>query len=288
MSDNFWTTYQPGFRSTREEPGSPAFFAEVERERYELEPHIPELARFESWQGRQVLDAGCGIATDGLRFARAGADYTGIDRSATAIDLARVRFEQANVRGTLVQGSITQLPFEDESFDLVYSNGVVHHIEDTQAAIDEYWRVLRPGGQALVMVYHRNSINYRISIMAIRRFLAVAVVVPGAPQLLARMTGERNDVIEGHRALLRRYGLRYLRDKELFLSNNTDGPGNPLSKVYSREEGAALFSRFSRAHTEVRYLNLRLYPGGRRFAATQLGRRLERRWGWHLYIRGEK
>src|SRR5687768_12425539 len=109
MTDNFWTKYQPGFRSTHEEPGSPAFFADVERDRYELEPHIPELARFESWQGRQVLDAGCGIATDGLRFARAGADYTGIDRSATAIDLARVRFEQANVRGTLVQGSITQL-----------------------------------------------------------------------------------------------------------------------------------------------------------------------------------
>ena len=74
--------------------------------------------------------------------------------------------------------------------DLVYSNGVIHHIPDTQRSIDEFYRVLRPGGKAIVMVYHRDSFNYRVKMMLVRRALALVVLLPGMPALVARITGE--------------------------------------------------------------------------------------------------
>ena len=281
----FWTSYQPGFRVTDAKVGTERFFRDVELDRYAHEPHIPDVVRFVDWRGRDVLEAGCGIGTDGARFARAGARYTGLDFSPTALDLARRRFALAGLSGSLVEGSVTDLPFTDESFDLVYSNGVIHHIPQTEQAVREFHRVLRPGGTALVMLYHRRSFNYRFTILVLRRLLAGLLVVPGAAAAIAALTGESPDLLDGHRRLLVEHGIRYLRDRELFLSHNTDGPGNPLSKVYTRTDAQRLFDGFADVRTIVRYLNLRIYPGGRRFARTRAARLLERRWGWHLYVR---
>jgi SAM-dependent methyltransferase len=281
---SFWTEYQPGLRFSAAEVGTPEFFREVERHRYQLEPHIPEVVRFRAWNGRDVLEAGCGIATDGLQFARAGARYTGIDFSPTALDLARRRFELENVEGSFVQGSITHLPFAGASFDLVYSNGVIHHLPQTEQVVREIHRVLRPGGTAVVMVYHRGSFNYRFTILGLRRSLAGLLLLPGGAAAVARVTGESPDVLAGHRELLSEHGLGYLRDRQLFLSHNTDGPGNPLSKVYTREQMRGMFGDFRAVRTAVRYLNLRLYPAGERLARSAIARRLERRWGWHLYV----
>jgi ubiquinone/menaquinone biosynthesis C-methylase UbiE len=281
----FWTSYQPGFRVTEAEVGTDRFFRDVERDRYALEPHIPALVRFEDWGGRDVLEAGCGIGTDGVQFARAGARYTGMDFSPTALTLARRRFSLTDLEGSFVEGSVTDLPFQDRSFDLVYSNGVIHHIPQTERAVHEFRRVLRPGGTALVMVYHRSSFNYRFTILVLRRLLAGLLVVPGASAAISALTRESPEVLEGHRRLLAEHGMRYLLDRQLFLSHNTDGPGNPLSKVFSREEARRLFDVFAEVRTTVRYLNLRIYPGGLRLAQTRPARALERRWGWHLYAR---
>jgi SAM-dependent methyltransferase len=281
---SFWTEYQPGFRFTGAEVGTPEFFHEVERHRYALEPHIPEVVLFPAWAEKDVLEAGCGIATDGLRFARAGARYTGIDLSPTAIDLARRRFEMEDVEGSFVQGSITALPFPEASFDLVYSNGVIHHLPQTKHVVSEFHRVLRPGGTALVMVYHRDSFNYRFTIITLRRCLAGLLVLPRGVSAVSKLTRDPPEVLEGHRRLLSEHGLDYLRDRQLFLSHNTDGPGNPLSKVYTRDDVRQLFGDFADVDTAVRYLNLRIYPGGEQFARSPFARRLERRWGWHLYV----
>jgi hypothetical protein len=102
------------------------------------------------------------------------------------------------------------------------------------------------------------------------------------------LTGEDVAVLEGHRALLRLHGIRYLSDSGLFLSNNTDGPGNPLSKVYTRQQALRMFEEFQAVEAEPRYLNLRIYPGGERLARRPLARRLERRIGWHLCIEAAK
>lgn len=287
-TEPFWSANQPGFRFTDEPPGTRAFFAAVEAHRYRLEPHIPEVVDFGRWRGHDVLEAGCGIATDGLEFARAGARYTGCDQSESALALARRRFELEAREGRFERGSVTHLPFADASFDLVFSHGVIHHVPDTESAVAEFRRVLRPGGTAFVMLYHRDSLNYRVAIMGVRRALASLLLVPGVPGAVARLTGERGDVLDGHRALLHEHGSRYLTDRELFLSNNTDGPGNPLSKVYSARQARELFTGFDDVRTTARFLNLRLLPGGEALAATATARRLERRFGWHLYVAARK
>jgi ubiquinone/menaquinone biosynthesis C-methylase UbiE len=284
----FWAQSQPGFRFSSEEVGSARFFTEVESHRYTLEPHIPSIARFERWSGRDVLEAGCGIATDGLQFARAGARYTGLDVTKVALDLARQRFDLEGQDGRFVEGSVTALPFEDQSFDLVYSHGVIHHVPGTQRAVEEFHRVLRPGGIALVMIYHRQSLNFWFNIMVVRRMLAALLLLPRAPDLIAGMTGETSGLIRAHRELLRQHGLRYLTDRNLFLSKNTDGPGNPLSRVFSRREALHLFRAFEKVSLRTRYLNLRIYPGGQRLAGTSFARRVERRLGWHLYVEAQR
>lgn len=285
---SFWTEYQPGLRATGEPVGSRHFFHQIEERRYALEPDIPELAQFSSWAGRDVLDAGCGMATDGAQFARAGANYTGIDFSPTALELARKRFSMEGLTGNFVEGSIAELPFDDASFDLVYSMGVIHHIPNTEQVVSEFHRVLRPGGRAIVMVYHRDSLNYRVSILLLRRALIMLLLVPGGVDIVRRLTGEPLDVLNTHRELLREHGLGYPRDKQLFLDNNTDGPGNPLSKVYSRHEAGHLFGQFADVQSAVRFLHLRSYPGGDRLTRTRLAELMGARWGWHLWILARK
>lgn len=285
-TNEFWVGYQPGFRYSAQDLGSPEFFREVEEHRYRTEPGILEVVDFPSWRDKDVLEMGCGIATDGVRFARHGARYTGLDQSPTAISVAKDRFEQEGLEGRLLTGFVTELPVEDDSMDLVYSNGVIHHTEGTEIAVREAARVLRPGGTAIIMLYHRGSLNYRLNILVVRRALAALLLVPGAGGLLGRFTDEPPDIIAGHQELLRLHGGRYLRDRQLFLDNNTDGPGNPLSKVYSAGEAEAMFREagFDSSSTSTRFLNLRLYPRGEALARTALARRLERKYGWHLWI----
>jgi SAM-dependent methyltransferase len=287
-ASRFWDQQQPGFRFSHAAVGSPEFFAEVEAHRYTLEPHIPDVVRFERWGEHEVLEAGCGIATDGLRFARAGARYTGLDRSETALELANRRFELEDRPGRFVAGSVTELPFEDDSFDLVYSHGVIHHVPDTRAAVEELHRVVRPGGVVLAMVYHRGSLNYLLNVMVLRRALVGLLLAPGAAGAISKATGEDRAILDRHRELLQEHGVRYLRDRSLFLSRNTDGPDNPLSKVYSRAEAKQLFGMFARVGVQTRFLNLRIYPGGERLARTVPARRLERRVGWHLWVEAHK
>jgi SAM-dependent methyltransferase len=290
QAPDFWTEYQPGFRFSNAEVGTRDWFAEIEAHRYRLEPHIPEIARFPLWAGRNVLEVGCGIATDGLQFARAGARYSAVDASDVAIELARRRFALEGADGHFVEASATALPFDDAQFDLVYSNGVLHHIPQTERAIAEIRRVLRPGGASLIMLYHRNSLNYRFTILILRRTLAFLLLSEHGAALARCISGEHSAVLEGHRSLLHKHGVRYLTDSALFLSNNTDGPGNPLSKVYSRDEAKRLLRCAGLDHltTAVRYLNLRIFPGGEAIARTKAARRLERTIGWHLYVTGRK
>jgi SAM-dependent methyltransferase len=283
---SFWTSYQPGTRAAHEPVGTSAFFADVETRRYALEPDILEMADFPRWAGRDVLEAGCGIGTDAVQFVRAGARYRGIDFSPKALELARSRPELADVE--LVSGSTADLPFHDASFDLVYSNGVIHHVPETARAIAEFRRVLRPGGTAIVMIYHRSSLNFYFSIMLVRRALAGALLIPGADKAIARATGESIEVLQGHRSLLHEHGLSYLTQPELFLSRNTDGPGNPLSKVYTRAGIERAFSEFRHIETHVRFLNLRAYPRGEQLERLGGVRALGRRIGWHLWVIAQK
>jgi SAM-dependent methyltransferase len=129
----------------------------VERERYRLEPFIPEFAQFERWHGRDVLEIGVGLGTDFARFVRAGARATGLDLTQAAVDAVRRRLELEGLSAEVLMADAEALPFEDASFDLVWSYGVLHHTPDPRSALDGIHRVLRPGGEARVMLYSRHS-----------------------------------------------------------------------------------------------------------------------------------
>lgn len=129
------------------------------RARYSLEPYIFDFAQFQSARGRRVLEIGVGMGADYLEWLKAGALATGIDISEVSVDRARARCKQARLEPDLRVADAEQLPFPENSFDVVYSYGVMHHSPDTRRCVEEAWRVLKPGGQARIMVYHHASIT---------------------------------------------------------------------------------------------------------------------------------
>ena len=227
------------------EPGSAKFYELVEAHRYTKEWHIPAAANFAGANGLKVLEIGCGLGTDGAQFAAAGAEYTGVDLTEAAVELARQRFAISGLRGTFQIADAENLEFDSDTFDLVYSHGVLHRTPDTRRAVNEVWRVLRPGGRAVIMLYHRDSYNYRVNISLLRRAGARLLKSESGIRLVHRLTGEPLESLRAHGSLLREGEENYLKPDE-FLSQNTDGAGNPLARVYSREEARQLFQKFSR------------------------------------------
>jgi ubiquinone/menaquinone biosynthesis C-methylase UbiE len=130
----------------------------LEREREEREPFIDRFARFHAHRGERVLEVGVGPGTDFIRFARAGAVCTGVDLTPHAVQLTRRRLELEGLQATVIEADAEELPFDDDTFDFVYSWGVIHHTPDVRAAAREVVRVTRPGGRICVMVYHRRSL----------------------------------------------------------------------------------------------------------------------------------
>ncbi|HKP46104.1 MAG TPA: methyltransferase domain-containing protein [Pyrinomonadaceae bacterium] len=283
----FWQAHPCGIKFADAEPGSRRFYELVERHRYETEWHIPAAANFANTGGLKVLEIGCGLGTDGAQFAKAGADYTGVDLTDAAIELARRRFEMFGLRGKFKTADAEQLDFADESFDLVYSHGVLHHTPDTAQAVREIHRVLRPRGRAIVMLYHRNSYNYRVNISMLRRAGARLLTSPGGVELVHKLTGEPVDSLQQHADSLRAQKESYL-DQQEFLSQNTDGPGNPLARVYSRAEAKQLFRNFSEVNFETYFFNKRWLPVLGRLMPRSIESTLAARWGWHLWIYATK
>lgn len=133
-------------------------YAAQMRKRYELEPFLPAFARPEEARGLDVLEIGVGLGADHQLFAQAGARLSGIDLTERAVEHARKRLVLFDLESDLRVADAESLPFAAESFDLVYSWGVLHHSPDTPKAIGEVWRVLRNGGHARIMIYHERSL----------------------------------------------------------------------------------------------------------------------------------
>jgi len=283
----FWQENPCGVKFADAAPGTRRFYELVEAHRYTKEWHIPTAAGFASARGLKVLEIGCGLGTDGAQFAEAGADYTGVDLTDAAVELARKRFELFGLSGKFQTADAENLDFADESFDLVYSHGVLHHTPETQKAIDEIHRVLSPGGRAVIMLYHRDSYNYRVNISILRRAGARLLNWEPGVKLVHRMTGEPLDSLRQHAKLLKTEKQSYLSSEE-FLSQNTDGAGNPLARVYSRIEARALFKNFSDVTLKAYFLNKRWLPVIGNILPRSLESRLASRWGWHLWIYATK
>ena len=242
------------------ELGTREFFDQVERYRYsQYAPWMPRVMGFDEFPGARLLEIGCGMGTDLLQFARGGARCIGVDLTPRSVEITRHRFALFGADGAFMIADGEQLPFAPETFDVVYSNGVLHHTPDTTGAIREVHRVLRPGGTAKVMLYHRNSLNYWVEIV-LRRGLLGGEFLRGrsAEEIMSR-------VIEF-----------------------SDHDARPLVKVYSRKQARELFSQFREVMVEVAQLT----RAELRFLAPAISEKslgkLSTRIGWNVVVTAKK
>ena len=256
-----WSQDPCGAEYDREhELGTRAFFDEVERYRYEeYAPWMPRLMEFDQFRGARLLEVGCGMGTDLLQFARGGARCTGIDLTPRSVEITRHRFKLYGSDGNFMISDGERLPFQSESFDVVYSNGVLHHTPDTAAAIRDVHRVLRPGGVAKIMLYHRNSLNYWLEIVLRRGVLGLEFLRGrSAEEIMSR-------VIEF-----------------------SDHDARPLVKVYSRKQVRELFGMFRDVRVDVEQLmrsELRFLSA---LVSEGMFEKLSRKIGWNVIITARK
>jgi ubiquinone/menaquinone biosynthesis C-methylase UbiE len=236
------------------------FFDEVERNRYqEYAPWMPEVMGFNNFAGARLVEIGCGMGTDLLQFARGGAHCTGVDLTPRSVEISRLHFDLYQMRADFVLSDAERLPFHDESFDVVYSNGVLHHTPGTATAVREAHRILRPGGTAKVMLYHRHSLYYWSEIIL-------------------------------HRGILRGHFLRGHSPEEImsrYVEYSSTG-ARPLVKVYSRRQARALFAPFSEVKIEVEQMILKELSVLGPLVSEKLFRRLRRGLGWNVIITARK
>ncbi len=250
------------------------FFTDYDRFRYGNERHLPACIEGLNVAGKKVLEIGLGEGADSERLIRLGARWSGVDLTAESVSRVQTRLALRELPYEEVrQGSVLDLPFADDSFDMVFSHGVLHHVPEVKSAQAEIHRVLRPGGELVIMMYARWSLNYLVSIGLIRR----GVLLAAFP--LARAGILKSDPAQGmlaaHLDNAKKAGLfRYLRLRE-FVHHNTDGPANPYALVYDRRRIQQDFPSFQVVRTYKRFMHAPPLPVHRLPGETLLG--------WHLW-----
>jgi SAM-dependent methyltransferase len=153
----YWNAHIHDLAITRHPVGSPGFFTDLDEYHFEKLHHLLRLVDFDAQRGRRVLDVGCGTGVDLVRFARAGAEATGVDAASSAISLARANLAHRDLPARLAVADGEQLPFPDATFDYVFAHGVLQYTANDRRLADECRRVLRPAGTAFFQGYNRIS-----------------------------------------------------------------------------------------------------------------------------------
>jgi len=237
------------------QPGTSTFFDEYDKIRKRNEPDdiIQEWLEPDRWKGLHVLDIGCGNGYVHAKFATAGAKTVGLDLTQKALSLTGKRFKLQHLEASLVQGNSARLPFPPDSFDMVYSLGVLHHSPNTEQSFSEIRRVLRPGGKAVVMVYNKDSVFYRLRIPVMKFF---------NPQFRGWSIQE--------------------------ICNHLDGPGNPLGKFYKRSDVKKMMQGFKQLRFQPFFFSYLHFPGKLNIFPKFLCHLIGRYFGWFLYASGIK
>lgn len=154
---DFWTRNVPGIdnRVKRDTIGTEDFYKKVDSSRYEQEPYLYDLFNRILEPAMVSLEVGIGLGSDLRSFSRKGLKVIGLDYSPENAYLSNIGLKVFKLEGVVVSGDAEYLPFPDNSFDLVYSLGCLHHTPNTQKGIDELFRTVRLGGKAVVMLYHK-------------------------------------------------------------------------------------------------------------------------------------
>ena len=155
----FWNKESCGTGFTKKQKYSKEYFDEIEAIRYELEPMIKPFAEFDKYKNKNILEVGVGAGTDFVNWVRSGAIASGIDLTDEAIHNVNKRLSIESLCAKYLKRSDAEnLPFKNNTFDLCYSWGVIHHSPDTEKCLSEIIRVTKPGGEIKIMVYNRRSV----------------------------------------------------------------------------------------------------------------------------------
>lgn len=255
--------------STAFPKGTKEFYKDIDRQFFKAHyfgqdsyPIFSKLIDYGWLYGKKVLEVGCGLGTMCQEFASQGALVTAVDISNSAVELTKKRLELFGLKANIMGGDAENLPFGDNKFDYIFSWGVLHHIPDTKRAIDEVYRVLKPGGKIGIMLYYRNSLRYYTWILFARGILGLKLLTMSRQQLINRYTDGR------------RYG------------------GNPYTIFVTRRDIFNLFAKFKNVKFKVygnkleitpRLKNTKFIPNSLAdFILTKLGL------GWFLWIQAGK
>jgi ubiquinone/menaquinone biosynthesis C-methylase UbiE len=182
----YWNTRIHDLEMTDKPVGSLEFFDDLDEYRFDKLRYLPQLVDFGGFRGQTLLEVGCGIGTDLVRFARGGALVTGEDLSQTAIDMATKNFALHGLTPVELRvANAEALPYADDSFDHVYGHGVIQYTADPAQLIRECHRALKPGGTGIFMVYNRVS-----WLNALSKVMKVALEHEDAPCLRKFSIGE--------------------------------------------------------------------------------------------------
>ena len=259
----YWDRRPCNIRHSLQPVGTKQYFDEVEARKYFIEPHIPSFAQFEKWQGKHVLEIGCGIGTDTVNFARHGAQVTAVDLSEKSLEIARGRTVVYNLqdRVQFFSGNAEELSkfVPVEPYDLIYSFGVIHHTPHPERVLEQIRQYARPGTTVKIMVYHQRSWKVMWILM---------------------MEGKG----------------RFWNLPELVAKNSEAQTGCPVTFTYTRKEGRRILERHGFKVTGARVEHIFPYRVADyvqyryvkepyfRWMPPVLFRSLERRLGWHLCL----
>lgn len=259
----YWNARPCNIRHSPAPAGTREYFEQVEARKYLVEPHIPGFAQFERWKGKKVLELGCGIGTDTVNFARAGAQVTACDLSAASLALARQHADVMDVADRIeffeANGEELERYVPHDEYDLVYSFGVVHHSPHPERVVEQLGRYLAPGGTLKLMVYHRHS--WKVLGILVR---------------------------EAH--------LKWWDLQQAIARNSEAQTGCPVTYSYTRRSGAELARHGDVTIDEVRVDHIFPYRVSDyvqyryvrtpffRWMPSALFRVLEKRFGWHLLV----
>ena len=188
----YWNTRIHDLEMTTQPVGSPKFFEELDEYRFDKLAYLPQVIDFNGYRGKRLVEVGCGVGTDLVRFARGGARVIGVDLSETAVGLAKANLAASGQTGTMLVADGGDLPLPASSVDVFYAHGVLQYAAEPRRIIDEALRVLVPGGQAIFMVYNRVS-----WLMALSKLMSVKLEHEDAPVLDLYSIAEFRELIGG-------------------------------------------------------------------------------------------
>lgn len=246
----YWDSEPCGTRGIPYPVGSVAYYDAIENKRDRLDPLASEYAQYGRWAGKRVLEVGCGVGIDLVRFAQAGAFVVGIDLSPRSVLLARERLRLYKCRGVVLEGDAEKLVSEDSVFDFVFGWGCLHHMSNPTIAVWEIHRVLKHGGEVCAMLYHKPSV------VALQMYLVFGLL-----------------------------WLRPWRSVNDILASYHESPG---TRAYTVGETRQMFSMFQNVKVDIRVTSYDLRYWRDMYLPLWVRKIVPHQLGWNIIVRGRK